>query len=317
MSTTPESQIVEPASTKRQPLLPLFALALALMGVGFYASRHSAGPDTPTTLPPLDAQELSIQEPSALAKDGEPVLLANQASALAPLRYLLEQESVRARGERSDKITTTIQLVAQPSAQADGVRAVSFQDVHIRIAPSDQKPIAGEMTAQLEQVLSRARATFALEPSGQLKDYQWRSRTNPELEPSLRLIESAQRLLSPHFRRAPVRPGDVWSYDLPLAGLTNPNGLKAEGSLKIDNTFAGWMTDAAGERLAVIRQRLKLEGKLVHEAQNVELSGSGQGLVFFDVKRGQLVKHTLSLTQQHGLAQQAQHTNLRMSVSRQ
>lgn len=289
------------------------------MALGFYASKNSAGPDTPAALPPLDAQELSVQEPAALAQGGEPVILANQPSALAPLRYLLEQESERSRGELSDKIMTTMTLLSQPSAEGSTptMRAVSFKDVQIRIAPPQQRPIAGEMTAQLEQVLSRARASFELTPSGQLKDYQWRSRTNPELEPSLRLIESAQRLLSPHFRRDAVRPGDLWSYDLPLAGLTNPNGLKAEGSLKVDNTFAGWMTDKSGEQLAVIRQRLVLEGKLVHEAQVVELSGSGQGLVLFDAKQGQLAKHTISLTQQHSQGQQTQRTSLRMSVSRQ
>ena len=289
------------------------------MALGFYASKNSEGPDTPKALPPLDAQELSVQEPAALAQGGEPVILANNATALAPLRYLLEQESERARGDQVDKIMTTITLLAQPSTERStpAMRAVSFKDVQIRIAPPQQQPIAGEMTAQLEQVLSRARASFELTPSGQLTDYQWRSRTNPELEPSLRLIESAQRLLNPHFRRDAVRPGDVWSYDLPLAGLTNPNGLKAEGSLKVDNTFAGWMTDKSGGQLAVIRQRLVLEGKLVHEAQVVELSGSGQGLVLFDAKQGQLARHTISLTQQHSQGQQTQHTSLRMSVSRQ
>ena len=308
----PPSTTASPA--KRQALSPLFALATAMMGVGFWAATSLRAPGQELIPAPPALQELLSDLPTALDRGGEPVLLAwGPPSALS---YQLVQRAARpGLGDQPSQVQTILQWTTTPQPRGDGPEgqtALTFSQVRAHLSdPSTQTPLAPEMAAQIEQVLHEARASMTRQPHGPITSYAWTSNTNPQLDPTLRVIEDAQRLLSPHMRRDQVRPGDVWSYDLPWAGQLNDNGVTATGGLKIDNTFSGWITEQ-GLTLAVIKQRLTIDGKLALQGKEADITGDGDGIVYFEPSSGRLHKHVLRLAQRWQLGESTQQVTLEL-----
>lgn len=319
MSTAPPQEPLQAQEPSyRQPLLPLFALAGLTMAVGFYAAYKTPAPAQPEDLQPADALSLTVTPPEGIELPPEPVMLAHKLTEPRTHQYRLQQESQRQGADASKNspaIQTTISFRRTLSEDSSTKRhSASFEQVHFRVSQVGQSPTAGEMTSQLEQVIAQTKASMQLQPHGELGEYRWDSKSNPELAPSLRLIQDAQQLLWPRFRREAVRPQDVWSYDLPLAGQLNDNGLTAKGALKVDNTFLGFVQREQG-RFAVVSQQLSLEGQLNAGPQQAPLQGKGQGLLFFDATSGQVWRYNivLSLGRKHDAATQS--TTLRLSLS--
>ena len=284
-------------TSSRQRLIPLFAIALALMSVGFYLAIEQGNV---TDIDQGDRPDLSELNPleipdEAIDTEVEPVELAHRSVEAHPVELMLHQKS-RREDKGSGELQTVIELgleekVAEADAKrfdTDRVLAITrtYKRAQAEVTAGDDEAIGVGITSQVEELLRGSVTRMYVAPNGEPLDFEWREVPNPQARRMLYLVRDAHTFLTPRFFTGAVNPGDTWSYKRPML-VNQPDGdVSAEGEVTIDNRFVG-VLDGNERRFAVVRQTLTADarGKLDAEQANAgfTLEGEGSGVVLVDL----------------------------------
>ncbi len=280
--------------------MPLFAIALALMSVGFYlaleqGSEVDLGEGTRADL--ADTRPLVIDD-KAVSTDIAPVELRHAPFDSRTVGMTLRQNSQRegATGD-SGVLDTVVELgleedVAKADAQQfdrEDVLAVTrnYQRAQAEVTGAGGEVIGGGITSQVEDLLRGSVTRMFIAQNGEPLDFEWREVPNPQARRMLYLVRDAHTFLTPRYFTGAVNPGDTWSYKRPI--VVPRADVTVEGEVTIDNRFVGVIEDGE-RRLGVVRQTLEAsaEGKLdTEDAQSsFTLTGEGIGLVLVSIDEG-------------------------------
>ncbi len=327
-----DQPVEQGAARRRQALWPLLVLAASLLVVGIVAaSRSPQMSEAPSAT--IAAPALSLELPGDLEREGPARALVYQwlPDVTQQRRYSLHQESVvtrepevspgaplerEAQAPRSAPMKVTLVLDGALGAAPDSARALKLTRAQLAVH-QQERALAPAVTSQLEQVLASATLLLQIEPHGRVTQSRWRGATNPQLRPSMRLVENAVVALLPRLQREPVNPGEAWTYALPWAGEPNANDLVLRGQLSVRSVFEGTVT-REGRLLAIISQRLISQGQGQRpgaDAIDYDVQGQGEGLVWFDIEAGQLMRYDLRVTQSVTFTRDAQRVTQRAELA--
>lgn len=297
----------------QQRLLPLFALAFGLVGLGAYTSYQSFHEEHSTARAELIAAMPVLGEfllenlPGELSTDDVPEGLDLQYRASRvpgtassyTLRMRQQNEygaddSDRRMMETSFEIGWLEQIIAEESS-TNLVIDREFGAVRIDVVEQGTR-VGADITHQLAELLSGTRGRVVMNDRGLIKSQQWESEANAQTLQTLHLLDDAVRLVSPHFLRQAVHVGEEWKYWL----KTGPEDatqerLEAAGGLEVSNRVAGTIVKD-GRVYAVIVQHITGSMQGVFDGiTHYTMSGAGRGLVLFDVESGTLLSSQMEL----------------------
>ncbi|QDG49841.1 hypothetical protein FIV42_03525 [Persicimonas caeni] len=296
---------------KHQRLLPLFVIALALMGVGFYLALEPqddvdvAGGERPVL---SDMRPLEIAD-EAVDAEVAPVELVLAPFESRPVELTLRQKSRReGAGDDTGVMQTVIELGLHEEVDAaeegrfdqKGVLAIdrSYDRAQAEVTAGDGQTIGTGITSQVEELLRGSVTRMFVTKHGEPVDFEWREVPNPQARRMLYLVRDAQTFLTPRFFNGDVNPGDTWSYKRPMMVEEPKAGVSAEGEVTIDNRFVGVIEDGE-RRIGVVRQTLRAsaEGKLdADEAKaDFSLEGEGAGVVLVAIGEGKTLAADIDL----------------------
>lgn len=295
-------------AARQQNLVPLFVLATAVMGVGFFFALRPGDAASKVGKADFKPASLTLTPPLDVRTDVAPQVLTYRPEAKPSHTYVLEQRSSRAQRA----VTTQMSVTLDMAPKKEGGWDVALSGAALRVQGPDGVLGPG-IGQQLQTVLDKSRAHLEMRPNGRMKSWRWTSRTNPQVRQTLRLVQDAVSLLTPRFEARAVAPGESWSYVVDLGGAKGAKGLSLEGGLKVDVTLLG-QTTLKDRQVLVLSHKLSLTesgkfGDVGHEA-----SGQGQGLVYFDPMLGHVVRHDLSLDVTLTASGQAQKMSYALSL---
>lgn len=297
---------------KRQPLIPLFVLAVLTMAFGFYFVFFQ-GVD-----PAASAGDITVVDVSAVAPEADgfdssagAVKLAYKFDAGQSRHYQLVQTSSRVTADTKKtapvKVIATFDVEVAPRKDKEAMSAESFalsldfDSARVRVE-GDGQPVGQTVTSQLDALLSKASAVAEVDVIGQVDGYLWTSASNPQVQATLSLIQDSVMMLQPRMLRAEVNVGEVWTYEIPLPGK-GAEGLEVTGAVTVQNKLLGKRKAEAGTvPVWLIEQTLAIAGNgsyLTSEAGLIafEVKGGGRGVVSFDADSGALERYELVLEQ--------------------
>ena len=301
-------------TASRQQLVPIFALAVALMAFGFYEALTYD-----QKVPGAGQGGEPIAPPDALAGGegtGEPrAQLSYTPSSAHVSSMTLTQKSVRQylRGE-SEPLETRIQLdiTETMSASADPEAIAvdrAYDEVRIDVT-SGGEPVGADIVLQLENLIAGSKTRAYLDTNGQPVDYEWREVPNPQVRRAIYLLRDAHRLVTPRFMRDAINTGETWTYSIPMDVEQPALGVSARGEVEVANRLQRF-EKRGGRRVAVIQQEFEIATEGTVEVEDYgdapyTLEGSGAGVVRFDVDAGRVhtadldFKRILSVEQEEG-----------------
>lgn len=286
-----------------QPLIPVFAIAFALMGVGFYLafvqSGEAEGEDGSVAQfgewEPLEIDAADIdrqaQGVSLALKEGPPreLDLSFHQTTRRPgddgtervlrtnIKLGLSEEIVPAEQGRFDnsQVWTITRRYERASADIS-------TDAGITVSPG--------ITSQVENLIRGSITRTFAATNGEPLDFEWLEVPNPQARRTLYLVRDGHGFLTPRYFAGRVNAGDTWNYTQPILVEEPSRGVSATGKVRIESRFVG-LVGSQADRLAVLEQTLDLasEGRFDQESNvGFELEGVGQGLVLVDVETGRL-----------------------------
>jgi hypothetical protein len=289
---------------------PLFLLSLLLMGIGIGAALM--GDDTEDDEAKLARiGEVAVTIPDELDRTAtDPVhIVLDPAPGERPFRWRIIQRTSRRRGDsETSSIETRMRLDgtdALSSTEADDVDVVerSFTAADVILREGDRR-LNPEISELVESFVREAEARFQRNSRGKITDFQWTSSTNEQIRQTLSLLADSTRLFSPHVPDAEVRPGESWSWSIPLGDDATDRdiGLRSQGTLDVTATFLGTI-ERDGRTLAVIehdfragaRGQRRPESDEDEHSPRFDLQGEGHGLALFDPERHDVSEHRLEL----------------------
>jgi hypothetical protein len=309
-----------------QVLTPLFVLALGLMALGYYLGltedmELSAGQGEDVEIAEAEALEMA---PSAERQRAVLSLRAHDARSYA---LTFHQKSTRRflRGE-SELFETemTLQLVEEATESDDGQRLsvdrrYTAADLDVRSAG---EPVGRDITTQVEALLEGVEIRMDVERNGQPVGFGWKEVSNPQVRRALLLVRDAHRFTTPRFRRDAINRGETWTYTLETSVENEARGLVVRGDVDVRNKLLSF-EKRAGRAIAVIEQEFDVaaEGTIdIPEAGEApfELTGSGGGVIRFDVDGGYLhtadieIERVLSVEQGDGKIDQTSKVDIEL-----
>lgn len=307
----PEELEITPVD-KRQPLIPLFILAVLTMAFGFYFVFFQEV-DPAAAAGDIAVAEVSARAPAedAFDADAGAVKLAYKFDAGQSRHYQLVQTSTRISQSTKEtepvKVTATFDVdVAlrkdkEPSSAESFAISLDFNDARVGI-DGGGAPVGQTVTSQLDALLSKASAVAEVDVIGQVDGYLWTSASNPQVQATLSLIQDSITMLQPRMLRAEVNVGETWTYEVPLPGK-GAEGLETTGAVTVQNKLLGKRKAEAGKvPVWVIEQTLTIAGDgsyLAGEAGKIafDVKGSGRGVVSFDADSGALERYEVVIEQ--------------------
>ncbi len=301
----------------RQSILPLLIMGLLLVGVGFYAVlrpgaaaqdqekarwewSHIQGqlprdlsvatdtaPQLAYALPHAQRRTYRLRQVSERVVSGEASVDALPVETLMRFDVVFEPGDADLTEELGDEVTTATLRFAKP---------------RVALRRLEREAVGRDVAAQLEHLLGGAEAAMGVTPHGRVKAFTWRSALNPQVRPTLELIEDAITLLLPRFPTMAVNPGEQWEYEVPFVGA--PLGAKAslEGGMIVEATYTG---EAVLDEVpvAVGTHRLTVESSGVvtpfeedgEDAISYTIEGSGDGAFAFNHDIGVLHSYEVAL----------------------
>lgn len=288
---SPENE--PPEQPYHQAIWPLILLAGVMVGVGFYSALN-LGDAYEFKLAPKPLPEVSTDLPGPLLYIGMENGLARAPSANEDSTYRISQTSRAGAGKDA--------VGMQGSFRTNGLfmkvrYQQEFKEPRVLLWQGDvSKPVALNVSIQIERILADARATFELSPQGALTEYTWTSALNPQLRPTFALFADAHVLLSPRFRQGELRVGDSWTYSLPWAG--DVSKLSTNASITMKMTYKGVTEDPKPR--AIIAVDVSTTGE-VGDSTSVEGKGKGILELYVDAEGqsgvGRFARFAFTLTQ--------------------
>ena len=265
--------------------------------VGYYLALTSPEPQLEHT------GAFGIERPEPIAEE------SLQREGAAEFRYkpgkrrdlqlAIEQSHRQGDAEMLTRIDLGLTEARRQPSEGAGVKFVrEYQRVGVSIRENGE-PVDSQIAAQIESLLVGTRAVSTVDGIGKPTAYDWRSVTNPQVRKTLYILRHATQLLTPHFRRDAVNPGDSWTYRLPADAAGGGRFVESiEGDVEARATFVGTV-ERKGRRLAVIERSLNISGSGEIQLEDepgtrwFELTGEGSGRLLFDIEQGAIVQSRL------------------------
>jgi hypothetical protein len=287
----------------RQPLLPVFAIAFALMGAGFYLAL---APDDSGEVDDAREADFGEWEPididaAAIDRQAQAVSLGLQEGQPREVDLFFHQTTRRQADDGTERVLRTnimlglseeIDAADQERFDKSQVWAITrrYERASADITTHADTKISPAITSQVENLLrGSVTRTFAA-TNGEPLDFEWIEVPNPQARRTLYLVRDGHGFLSPRYFAGQVNAGDTWTYTQPIVVEEPTRGLVASGKVKIESRFVG-LLGAEGDQIAVLEQTLDLasEGQFDEET-NVAfgLEGAGEGVVLVDVDTGRV-----------------------------